>query len=182
MAADCASARRFLDTSAMRLPIILVMTAIASACSAPGVDAPSLSPRSAETIDPRVPVPDSVLRSTPDPQLVDQLASLVASARAGDGDFRAAADVAAGLASKAGAAESESWVLAQQALSVAVAAREQVAHAAGDLDALSAARVRQFGSIGAADLRAIQAASAEITALDRSEAARVSEIQAQLAR
>ena len=166
----------------MRFPVLLAMIATASACSAPGVDAPSLAPRPAEAIDPRIPVPDPVLRSTPDPQLVDQLASLVASARAGDGEFRAAADVAAGLASQAGAAESESWVLAQQALSVAVAARERVARAAGDLDALSAARVRQFGSIGAADLRAIQAASAEISAIDRSEAVRVSEIQAQLGR
>jgi hypothetical protein len=166
----------------MRVRFLLVSAAILSGCSGPGAEAPSLAPRPAEAIDPRVPVPDPVLRSTPDPQLVDHLGALLAAARAGDSAFQPAAETASRLASAAGAAESESWVLAQQALSVAIAARAPVARAAGDVDSLAARRVKEFGGIGAADLRAIQAASQEIGDIDRSEAARVSEIQAQLRR
>jgi hypothetical protein len=151
-----------------------------AACAAAG-NAPSLAPRAAEAIDPRVPVPEPAISTTPSSALVQQLDALVARAVAGDQAFAPLAARANELADSAGEKESESWVVAQQALSAAVAARAPVAAAVGDIDALGAQRIQALGGIGAADLKAIDAAAARVAEIDSREAAAIAAIQAQLA-
>ena len=153
---------------------------VLAGCAASVSNAPSLSPRPAEAIDPRVAVPEQVLSTTPNPDLVAQLDSLVAQALTGDRAFQPLADRASQLAQGAGAKGSESWISAQQALSAAVAARSPVARSVGDIDALAAARVQAVGGIAAADMKAIEAAAARVAAIDSSEAQRVGQIQARL--
>lgn len=160
------------------LPALAILL---SGCAA-ATNAPSLAPRPAEAIDPRLPVPEPALPTTPTPALVQKLDSLVAQAIAGDEAFAPLAERARQLAEAAGLKESESWVAAQQALSVAVGARTPVTSAAGDIDALGAQRIQTLGWIGAADLKAINAASAKVSEIDDREAAAISAIQAKLAR
>jgi hypothetical protein len=166
----------------MRWLIALVPIVAIAACARPGGPYPSLQPRAAEAIDPRLPVPDPPVSSTPTAGLVNQLDALVAQAVNGDSAFRPLAERAQQLASAAGAKESESWVVAQQALSAAVAARAPVTRAVGDIDALGAQRVQTLGGIGAADLKAIKAAAARVAEIDGREAAVIDQIQRQLSR
>ena len=164
----------------MRGFALLPLIALAG-CSASGGGSPPLAPRAAEAIDPRVPVPDPAAQAAPSADLVRELDSLVARAVAGDEAFRAAAANADLLAAAAGAPQSESWILAQQALSAAVAARAPVTRAMGDIDSIAARRIQQLGGIGAADLAAIQAASKRVHAIDSGEAATIDRLQARLA-
>src|SRR5690348_16842036 len=98
------------------VPILQVTIAL-TACSSPGGMYPSLQPRTAEAIDPRI-APVRPMNDRPvTPALASQLAQLVAQARAGDSDFAPAAANAEQLAAAAGAPQSESWVAAQEALS-----------------------------------------------------------------
>ncbi|HET9810961.1 MAG TPA: hypothetical protein VFP53_04615 [Sphingomicrobium sp.] len=159
----------------------LLLLTLAGACAAPGTRAPSLAPRAAEAIDPRIPVPAPPVSAIPTEGLVEQLRGLVAQASAGHEQFEAAAANAERLAAAAGTRESESWVVAQQALSAAVAARAPVARALADIDALSASRIRQLGGIGAADMKAIGEAAARVAKIDSSEAATISRLQTRLA-
>jgi len=57
-----------------------------------------------------------------------------------------------------------------------------VTAAAGDIDALGAARVQKLGGIAAGDLMAIDTATARVGAIDSREAAAIEAIQATLAR
>jgi hypothetical protein len=107
------------------------------------VNAPSLYPRPAEAIDPRIPMPNPVLSTTPTPGLVDQLNALVGQAEAGDSGFQPIA-------------------------------------AAADLDSLGAERIQKLGGIAAADLKAIDAASAKVRAIDEREAALIKGLQDRL--
>lgn len=161
-----------------RLALVLVMAA--TGCAAPAVEPPSLAPRAAEAIDPRVPVPEPAVTGVADPQLVARLDALVAQALAGDEAFRAVIDEARARAAAAGPPESESWVVAQQALSAAVAARGPVTRAIGEIDALGAQRVMSLGGIEPANLRAIEAAAARVAEIDERQARIISELQARL--
>jgi hypothetical protein len=160
--------------------IPLPMLVILAGCAAPEMNAPSLAPRAAEAIDPRVPVPEAPVPTQATPALVRQLEGLVAEAIAGDQAFRASADDAERLAEAAGPPQSESWIAAQQALSAAVAARAPVTRALGEIDALGAGRIQQLGGIGAADLAAINAAAARVAEIDARHAALIERLQARL--
>src|SRR5688500_412328 len=116
---------------------LLAILAIAG-CSTPPGPVPSLAPRAAEAIDPRVPVGEGEPLRSVDAALAARLAELVGLARQGDSAFTAAAGEAQRLAAAAGAPQSESWVVAQQAVSAAVAARAPTTRALGDIDALAA--------------------------------------------
>jgi hypothetical protein len=164
----------------MRASSFLFM-AVLTGCAAETA-APSLAPRAAEAIDPRVPVPEPAIGTQPSAELVERLQALVAQAVASDDNFRALADGAERLASAAGAPPSESWIVAQQALSAAVAARGPVTRALSEIDSVGASRIQAMGGIGPADLKAINAASAEVGAIDSRQAARLDSIQARLAR
>jgi hypothetical protein len=166
----------------MRMRATLVFAAIGSlfGCSTPPGQAPSLAPRAAEAIDPRVPV-DNAVRSGPvDATLAAHLAALLDQVQAGDAAFRDAADTAESLAASAGAPQSESWISAQQALSAALAARGPTTRALGDIDGLAATALATKGGMSAADLAAIRSAAARAAEIDQAQAERLEAIQARL--
>ena len=166
----------------MRTRALLTIAMIGSlaACSTPHVTAPSLAPRAAEAIDPRVPVSNPVRSEPVDPALAAHLAALLDQVEAGDAAFRDSAAAAEKLAAAAGAPQSESWIAAQQALSAAHAARGPTTRALGDIDGLAATALATKGGMSAADLAAIRSAAARAADVDKSEAARIDALEARL--
>ena len=163
----------------MRVAALLIAVALAG-CAATEREPPSLATRAAEAIDPRVPVPETPVQTQASADLVQQLGALVAEAVAGDAAFQAVAANAERLVASAGPPESESWIVAQQALSAAVAARAPVARALGEVDAMAASRIQRLGGISAADMAAIEAASARVAEIDAREATTIDRLQAPL--
>ena len=150
-------------------------------CSAPGGPPPSLAPRPAETIDPRLVVVTPTQPAAPvSPALASRLAELVVQARNGDVAFDAAADRAEALAGSAGAAQSESWIAAQQAVSAAVAARAPTASALGDIDSMTADAIAAKGTLSTADFDAIRSAAARVAEIDSRQARRIDALQRRL--
>jgi hypothetical protein len=149
-------------------------------CATPSGPVPSLAPRTAETIDPRVPVVSAGAQRPVDAALAGRLAELTGLARGGESLFDAAAGQAERLAAGAGSRESESWVVAQQAVSAAVAARAPTTRALGDIDAIAAIALARQSGIAPADLAAIEAAAAEVGAIDRRQAQRIDALQRRL--
>jgi len=165
----------------MRAPIGLTMLAgMLGACAAPGGPYPSLQPRAAEVIDPRVPVERPLNDRPVSPLLAARLGELVERARAGIAAFDLAANQAEQVAAHAGAAHGEGWIAAQQALSGAVAARKAAVGALADVDALGARALQVQGGIAPNDLAAIQGAALAIAAIDSAQAARIDAVQQQL--
>ena len=162
-----------------RLLLVAIAFAIAG-CAAPAGPAPSLAPRSAEAIDPRAPVAGSTVQRPADPALSARLAELVGLARQGETAFVTAAGEARRLAAAAGPPRTESWVIAQQAVSAAVAARAPTTRALGDIDGIAAAALARQGGIAPADLAAIEAAAAQVGAIDRRQAQALDALQARL--
>jgi hypothetical protein len=162
-----------------RIPLIGLATL--SACSVPQSAEPSLAPRAAESVDPRVPIPGDVVVGPADPALVARIAELLAEVRAGDATFRSVVANAEALAAAAGPAQSESWIVAQEALSGLVATRAPVTKAIADLDALAATRIAASGGILPGDLAAIEAATAEAGAIGQRQADLIDRLQARLA-
>ena len=163
----------------MRNPLLLSMLLL-GACSTAGGPYPSLQPRAAEAIDPRVPVERPINDRPVKASLSTQLAELVGEAHAGDAAFAPVVAQAERLASAAGAPQSESWIAAQVALSAAIAARKPTAAALGDIDGLGATALKTQGGIAPSDLSAIQRAAAEVASIDQRQADRISAIQRQL--
>ena len=159
------------------LPLPLL---VLGACAAPAGPYPTLAPRAAEAIDPRVPVEKPVIVNEPSATLRAQLANLVSEAQAGDAAFNAAASVAERSASGAGGPGSEGWVQGQQALSSAQAARVRTTRALGDLDAIAARSLQSTGGMQAGDLIAVQQAAAAVAEIDGRQAERLKAIQARL--
>jgi hypothetical protein len=163
----------------MRKTVCLTLLAL-SACAALGGPYPSLRPRAGEEIDPRIPVEGPINNRPVSASLASRLANLVAQARSGDDQFDAAAAEAERLASAAGAPQSEGWMVAQEALSAAIAARSPTTIALGDIDALGATVLQTQGGMAPNDLAAVKRAGAEVAELDRREAARIKAIQDRL--
>ena len=163
-----------------RISLAIVSLGLLGACSTPVGPAPSLAPRTAEAIDPRVPIPSEVEAGPADPALSAHLAALVDQAHAGDAAFRDTIGTAERLAEAAGAPQSESWVVAQQALSAAQAARGPTTRALGDIDALAATALATRGGIPAGNLAAIQAAAATVAGIDRSQSERIDALETRL--
>jgi hypothetical protein len=151
-----------------------------SACAAPGGPYPSLQPRAAEAIDPRVPVERPMNNRPVTPSLAANLAALVDQAQSGNVSFASAASEAERLAASAGAPQSEGWIAAEQALTAAIAARRQAATALGDIDALAATVLQTQRGIAPNDLAAIKNAQSVVGALDRRQAERIDAIQKRL--
>ncbi len=163
----------------MRHTLFFLPLALAACSTTPG-PTPSLAPRAAEAIDPRVPITSAPPAGPVDPALRGQLARLLDEVRLGDRDFVASASEAERLVAAAGNPASESWIAAQQSLSGLVAARGRTARALSDLDAIAAQRLMTAGGIAPADLAAIEAAASEAGAIDRRQAALVESLQARL--
>ena len=165
----------------MRTPLCFVLIMVLlSACSTVGRPYPSLRPRPAEAIDPRL-QPVRPMNDRPvTPVLAAQLAALVNEARAGETAFGPAATQAEQLAASAGAAQSESWVAAQEALSAAVAARKPTAMAQADIDSLGATALQTHGGIAPNDLKAIEDAAAEVAGIASGQTDRIATMQKRL--
>lgn len=151
-----------------------------SACTAPGGPYPTLQPRPAEAIDPRLLVTRPVNDRPVSAALASRLASLIDQARNGDAAFSAAAAEAERVAASAGPPQSESWVAAQEALTAAIAARKGTTTALGDIDALAANALETHGGIAPNDLAAIERAQSEVGSLDRRQAERIKAIERRL--
>ena len=152
------------------LPILIPLLA-AAGCAAPG-PYPSLAPRSAEKAyaddaDERKPTPQP-----DDPALAAEIDRLAASARDGAAGFDSAFGAAEAAANGAGAAGSESWIEAQQALSRLETARAQTTAALADLDRLGVERTGA-GTLGEGDRERLGRALAEIQALADAQADRL---------
>ena len=163
----------------MRRMAVLSIAAL-SACSAPGGPYPSLQPRAAEAIDPRVPVVRPINDRPVTPALASRLSTLVDDAASGDATFDRAAFEAERLAAAAGAPQSEGWIAAEEALTAAIAARKPTATALGDIDALAATMLQAQQGLAPNDLAAIKRAQAEVGALDSRQSARIGAVQKQL--
>jgi hypothetical protein len=163
----------------MRQSLVLIVLML-TACSAPGGPYPSLQPRAAEAIDPRVQPVRPINDRPVTPALAAQLGSLVDQARSGEAAFEPAMVEAERLAVSAGAPESEAWISAQEALSAAIAARRPTALAEADIDALGATRLQTQGGIAPSDLQAINSAAAEVGSIARSQTDRIDAVRKRL--
>ena len=167
----------------MRSPYPLFAILIVAGCSMPGAGPePSLAPRAAESIDPRVPIPDTVPAGPVDPALAARLDALVAEVRSGQAAFAAREAEAARLSGSAGAVSSESWVAAQQALSRLVEQFGVTTRVAADIDALASGQLEAKRWINPADRNAIAGAASAVAAISEPQAASIARIREALAR
>ena len=166
----------------MRAPFLLSIVLLCAACAtAPGAE-PSLAPRAAEAIDPRLPVEAAADPSPTDPALAGRLAALLGQARAAANEFDATEKEVRALAAAAGPAQSESWVAAQSGLARLERSRGPAASAAAEVDSLAAERLRVGRSYTAADLAALEQAAAELRAINERQIATLDSIGQLLAR
>jgi hypothetical protein len=163
-------------------PAPLLLVTMLSACSAPGGPFPSLQPRAAEAIDPRLPVDRPINDRPVSEGLTSTLAGLVGQARSGQAAFAPAMARAEQLASGAGAAQSESWIAAEEALSAAVAARAPTSLALEAVDGIGGDKLQAQAGMAPADAAALQAAGAEVYGLDRQQQDRIDAVQRRLGR
>lgn len=167
---------------ARAFPFSLIALSVAIAgCAARDGDFPTLAPRASEQIDPRLPVERPVNDRPVAPGLAARLDALVAQARSGEAGFEAAIAAARQAAAGAGARESESWIVAQEALSAAVAAREPAAMAISEIDTIAAELLVAQGGLAPADLAAIERAAEIAGGINRRQAEAVAAVQARLA-
>lgn len=156
---------------------LLVLTL--GACAANDID-PRLATRSAEAIDPRIPV-GSTEPAPGSLTVADELARVETRLADGRRAFAAALPDARTAATRAGAAGSESWVSAQEAVSLLVRAREEVARALADLDALATGPIAREGWASPANREAIARIRGEAVRLDTIQAQTITELQALIA-
>jgi hypothetical protein len=165
-----------------RLPHLFALFLIGG-CSMPGAGPePSLAPRAAEAIDPRVPIPDAAPSGPADPALAQRLDALVGQVQAGVSAFEAREAEAARLAADAGPSASEGWVAAQQALSRLIEQHGVTTRAAADIDELASTRLEARRWITPADQRALSGAAADVAAISDAQTATIKRLQDQLAR
>ncbi|HEX8642675.1 MAG TPA: hypothetical protein VF702_02035 [Allosphingosinicella sp.] len=162
-----------------RYAAALAVAALACGCTPKG-EFPSLAPRPLEAEDPLA----EPVRAPPvvagEPALRARAAELVALARRGESAFDDAYRPAAAATRRAGAPGSDSWVLAEQAISRAEAARAPTMAALAELDRLAAERAAVPTNEG--DTAAIRAALDEAENLARGQQARLDALRASVRR
>jgi hypothetical protein len=166
----------------MRRLLLLTALPLAAACTMTTSPEPSLAPRAAEAIDPRVPVADEVPEGTVDQALAGQLSALVAEVRGAAPAFDARETEAGRLAASAGPEASESWIAAEQALSRLIEQHGVTTRVAADIDALASSRLDGQHWIAPADRQAIAAAAADVAAINARQSDAIDRLKAQLAR
>jgi len=165
----------------LRPPLaILLPVLLAAGCAAPG-PYPSLAPRPAEKAyaedaEERQPTPQP-----DDPALASEIDRLLAEAKAGAAEFDSALPAAQSAASAAGAAGSDAWIEAQQALSRLETARARTTAAIADLDRLAVERVGA-GTLGSGDSERLRRATGEMQALADAQADRLQRLGESLLR
>ena len=165
----------------LRLTLIIALPLVAG-CSIATSPEPSLAPRSAEAIDPRIPIADQTPAGTVDPALAGRLSELVSTVRSAAPAFEAREAEASRLAAAAGPAASESWIAAEQALSRLVAQYGVTTAAAADIDGLAARRLEAQRWITPAERHAIEAAASDVGAISARQAEAIDRLKNQLAR
>jgi hypothetical protein len=166
------------------LPLIAAAGAAALAgCGSDKGDFPSLAQRPAErefaaeqTAPPRVrpPLPD-------DPAVASRAGGFVAAAREAEAGFDRAYEAAAAAVARAGPTGSDSWVVAQENVSRAVAAQAPLTRLLGEMDDYAAARSRET-PVSPGDIARINGASAEVHRMADAQTARIRSLEAKLAR
>ena len=152
--------------------LILVLPILASAaCSTPGGVYPSLAARPTDAIDPRLPIANAPSPGPLDSALAARLGAAVSAARGGVSEFDRLAAIAERAAAAAGPRQSESWIVAQQALSALVGQHGVTARAVSDVDALAATRIEAERWIAPANRAAIEDAAAAVGAIDDAQSA-----------
>ena len=160
-------------------PFLAVLILLGASACAPEGPYPSLAPRPiekamAETEE--LPAPAAV---PDDAGLPAKIAALIAQARRGEADYQAALPEARAAASNAGASASDSWIVAQQALSRLEAARATTAGALADLDALGLAEA-SARPLSPADGERLASATREAQALADRQRAEIGKLQARI--
>ena len=166
----------------MRSLSLLLALPLAAACSTTTSPEPSLAPRAAEAIDPRLSIPDEEPSGTVDPALAGRLSALVATVRSAVPAFEARESEASRLAAAAGPVASESWIAAEQALSRLVEQHGVTTQAAADIDAVAASRLEGQRWIARAEREAIAAAAAEVGSISARQAEAIDRLKDHLAR
>ena len=170
-----------------RFPILafalsLACLSLVAACTKPGGAYPSLATRPAEAIDPRPQLPSEPSLGTLDAALTRTLDDAVARARGGTAEFNALAAAAERAAAAAGPAQSESWIVAQQALSALVAQNGVTTRAAGDIDATAGSRIEAVRWLVPANRLAIAAAASRVGEINDRQLAVIDRLRDRLAR
>ena len=161
-------------------PALLLAASIvsATACAPPG-PYPSLEPRPIEKAlagtdeEPAEAVPAD------EAGLPARIAAVMAEVRRGQREFDAVLPEAQAAAGRAGAAESESWIEAQLALSRLEAAGAVAGKALADLDALALAE-EQSRRVSPGDLARLQDAIAAAQAVVDRQAAEIARIKGRI--
>jgi hypothetical protein len=159
------------------IPLSVAAALLAVGCAAPG-DFPSLTVRPAElNRSTEEPVRKAVLIAS-DPQLLARIADLLTQTQEGQRSFEAGLSAARSAVKRAGAAQSESWIEAQQAVSRLESARAPTVTALFDLDQLAIARAAVPTSAG--DFTALIAAIDEASAVARRQREELERLQTAL--
>ena len=166
----------------MRSLLPLLAVPLMTACSVTTSPEPSLAPRAAEAIDPRLPISSEEPAGVVDPALATRLSDLTGQVRSAEPAFEAREAEAVRLAGAAGPVASESWIAAEQALSRLVEQYGVTTRAAADVDALASDRLQRQGWIAPADRQAIAAAASEVGAISLRQAEAIDRLKDQLAR
>ena len=161
---------------------IIIIAVLAASWARPNIGPePSLAPRAAEAIDPRVAIPSEVPMGSVDPALAGRLAALVGKANAALPAFNTRLGEAERLAATAGPATSESWIAAQQSLSRLIEQHGATTGIAADIDALAAIRLTEQRWLAPADRQAIADAARQLAVLSEAQADAIERIRGRLA-
>jgi hypothetical protein len=156
--------------------LLIPMLACAAGCVPEG-SFPSLAPRAVERLSADEPL--RIQAAVPaDPALAAQVGLLLARARQGQAEFQAGLPAARAGVARAGAAGSDSWVEAQQAVSRLEGARAETAAALTELDSLSIERAAR--PTNAADFQALLSALRAAQGLADAQKAETDRLQRQL--
>ena len=163
-----------------RLIVLALPLALAACETATSSGGPSLARRSAEAIDPRLPVEVPIDGRAANPALAARLAALLSEARESAAAFAAEEPGARSAASAAGAPQSESWIAAQLALSKLERTRAPFTRAFAEVDELRSASARS-GATSPADVAVLEAAAAELQGLAERQSEALDSIRAAIA-
>ena len=165
-------------------PLAMLLPALAAlaGCAEDGAY-PSLAQRPAELeyAKEAAAVPAAPAPATDDPEVAERVAALTAEARAGESEFEAAFGPASAAVAKAGAAGSDSWVEAQQALSRVTAAQARTTRALADLDGFALSRAGE-GPLSPADEERLRAGVEAAQAIANRQAERLARLEQSLSR
>jgi len=160
-------------------PFLAALALLAASACAPEGPYPSLAPRPIEKAmadSEELPAPTPI---SDDAGLPARLETLAAQARRGQADYQAALSEAQEAAAKAGPSGSDSWIVAQQALSRLEAARATTTTALADIDSLAMAEA-SAKPLSPADQERIDAAIREARALADRQQSEIVKLQAQI--